>query len=230
MLRHFRTVPYSRTDGTNSHVSHPQTVIAFILDLVEPGVRADERNVRAVAAILGNAVVIQRSATMRRWKQPPTATRNDAVYSSSNDDALYTKVSAARPQPAIKDPMASSIQTQMSHHAGRAIIHPGQMRRMSSLALLCWQRLYQHVMQCRHDLRRHYLAAAITAAITTVSVPGCRKMRRVWSALTNGALSAVALYASSPPTSDECCDCRATEPTTTMSATIAIFPETNECG
>jgi hypothetical protein len=104
-----------------------------------------------------------------------TTSRNDDVYSSSNDEVLlYTSFSSVT-QPAMKDPLKlfqQQYKLKCLHHAW-ACQYPGDDGVTCPDFRYCCaaKRLYQHVMQCIVDNNCN----------DKCPVPGCRKMRRVWA-------------------------------------------------
>jgi hypothetical protein len=114
-----------------------------------------------------------------------TSRSNDADYSFSNDDALYTSFSSET-QPAIKDPLKllqQQYKLKCLHHAW-ACQYPGGNATCPDFRHCCAaKRLYQHVMQCRHVPSSSIVDSSSNnnSSNGKCPVPGCRKMRRVWA-------------------------------------------------
>lgn len=110
-----------------------------------------------------------------------TTSRNDAVYLSSNDGALYTSFSSET-QLAEKDALKllrQQYKLKCLHHAWACQYYPGEDATCPDFQHCCAaKRLYQHVIQCRH-----VPASSIVDSNSNnkCPVPGCRKMRRVWA-------------------------------------------------
>jgi hypothetical protein len=100
-----------------------------------------------------------------------TTSRNDAVYSSSNDETLYTSFSSET-QPAIKDSLKllkQQYKLKCLHHAWTCQ-YPGGGAACPDFRHCCAaKRLYQHVV------------ADSNSCDIKCPVPGCRMMQRVWA-------------------------------------------------
>jgi hypothetical protein len=113
-----------------------------------------------------------------------TTSRSDAVYSSSNDEALLKSFSSET-QPAVKDPLKlfrQQYKLKCLHHAWTCQ-YAGEAATCPDFRHCCAaKRLYQHVMQCRHVVPSSSIVDnSNDNSNEKCPVPGCRKMRRVWA-------------------------------------------------